>query len=631
MPDLTAAVKAKYAEERQKRLRPDGVGQYHSLSGEFAHLDRDPYAPDAGQRDPIQESNEVVLIGGGLSSIIIGSLLDKAGFRDIRIVERAGDLGGVWYWNRYPGVRCDVESYIYMPLLEDMGYVPSERYANGAEIRTYLQSLARHHGLYEQALLSTRVTELRWDDVELVWTISTDRGDAIKARFVVLALGSQSLPKLPGIPGLEKFQGRMFHTSRWDREYTGGNEHGGLDKLSEVAVGVIGTGATAIQCVPHLAEAARHLFVFQRTPAAVDRRDNRPTDPAWAATLTPGWQRKRIDNFDRVVDGLEVAEDLVMDGWTKAFAIRGRKALESAEQRQGRPLTVEEQQRLVELADLELMERIRERVDQTVADPAVAEALKPWHKRFCKRPCFHDEYLDVFNRQNVTLVDTNGKGVESVDESGVIVDGVHHPVDCLVLSTGFEIGTNYLRRGGFNIIGRDEMVLNDKWETGFRTLHGMHSHGFPNLFTMGLTQTGVSGNYSHTVLGQAEHITYILSEMRQRDVLAVEAELDAENAFVAEIHQSSGGLVGLGQYFVDCTPSYLTNEGRLDDPRGHFAGSYGKGAIAFFELLAEWRKDGELEGLSLRSMPGPSNPTTPCASGEFMPAARSRSAPAGRD
>jgi cyclohexanone monooxygenase len=600
VPDEIADVKAKYAAERLKRLRSDGVRQYQTLSGEFAHLDKDPYTPDMGHRQPLEATNEVVLIGGGLTNVIMGSLLDKAGFHDVRIIERAGDLGGVWYWNRYPGVMCDVESYVYMPLLEDLGYVPTERYASGAEIRTYLQSLARHHGLYEQALLSTRVVELRWDDVELVWTILTDRGDTVKARFVVLGLGSTSLPKLPRIPGLNKFKGRMFHTSRWDNEYTGGDERGGLDKLAEKTVGVIGTGATAIQCVPHLAEAAQHLYIFQRTPAAVDVRDNRPTDPVWAAGLTPGWQRERIENFDRVVEGLEVAEDLVMDGWTATFAIRHAKALET-ERGQGEALTDEERQSLLELADLELMETIRERVSHTVRDPALAELLKPWFKRFCKRPCFHDEYLDVFNRQNVTLVDTNGRGVNSVDENGVIVDGVHYPLDCLVLSTGFEAGMNYLRRGGFNIFGRDGMILNDKWDAGFRTFHGMHSHGFPNLFTMGVTQTGLSGNYTNTVLGQAEHIAYVLSEMRRRDVLAVEAELDAENAFVAEIHQSSAGR---DKYFADCTPSYMTNEGDLKDPRRHGTGVYPKGATAFFELLAEWRKDGRMAGLSLRSMAG---------------------------
>ena len=372
----------------------------------------------------------------------------------IRLIDKAADVGGTWYWNRYPGIACDVESYVYMPLLEETGYLPTEKYAKGPEIFAHCQRIAEHYDLYREACLHTEVRQIRWDEHLSRWIVETDRGDAIRARFVSMANGYLQKPKLPGIPGIAAFSGHTFHTSRWDYDYTGKD----LELLADKRIGIIGTGATAVQCVPHLARAAGHLSVFQRTPSSVDVRNNQPTDPQWAAGLTPGWQRRRIENFQQLTAGGEADEDLVADAWTSIT----------------KTLLV---MRDGELADFAKMEEVRARVDAIVTDADTAEALKPWYGYFCKRPCFHDDYLATFNRPNVTLVDTHGHGVQCITERGVVVDGVEHEIDCLIFATGFEVGTEYARRTGFEIVGRDGITLTGKWRDGVRTLHGLWSRG----------------------------------------------------------------------------------------------------------------------------------------------------------
>src|SRR4029079_5735015 len=337
-----------------------------------------------------------------------GSRLRQAGVDDIRIVEKGGDFGGTWYWNRYPGAACDVESYIYLPLLEEIGYVPREKYSQAAEILAHSQAIGRHFDLYRNACFQTEVTEMRWDDSDGRWIVRTNRGDALRARFICMASGPLHRPKLPGVPGVGSFAGHTFHTSRWDYDYTGGDSEGGLTKLADKVVGIIGTGATAVQCVPHLGAGAQELVVFQRTPCAIDVRNNRPTDPEWAASLEPGWQQRRMENFNNLVTGIPEPEDLVGDGWTDIIG----KLLLQLRQADATDTSPEGLAKTVELADFDKMESIRARVDTIVADPNTADALKPWYRQFCKRPCFHDDYLDTYNRSNVTLVDTDGKGVD---------------------------------------------------------------------------------------------------------------------------------------------------------------------------------------------------------------------------
>ncbi|WP_312858186.1 flavin-containing monooxygenase [Pseudonocardia pini] len=587
-------LRARYDKERAKRLRADGTAQYRGADGELSHLAEDPFEP-VGPRAPLHTEVEFLLIGGGFASLTAAVHLRRAGIEDIRIVDRAGGFGGTWYWNRYPGAMCDIDASIYLPFLEETGHRPRHRYAFGPDIRAHAEALARTHGLADGALFSTTVTGARWDDGEGRWWVTTDRGDLLRARFVSMAIGPLDRPKLPRIPGLGDFAGHVFHTSRWDYGYTGGDEHGGLTGLRDKRVAVIGTGATGVQCVPQLGEWAGHLYVVQRTPAAVDVRDNRPTGPDEFRGLPAGWQAERVRNFTTVVSGSTEETDLVHDGWTAIFRELTAVAAGRAEEDRGGPLTRAERHDLMTAADFATMDRIRDRIDRIVADPATAEALKPWYDRWCKRPCFHDDYYPTFNRPDVTLVDTDGRGVDRITEHGFVVAGEHYDVDCLILATGFEVGTEHTHRAGFDVEGRDGAVLSEKWANGYRTLHGLHTAGFPNLFFLGVTQTGVSPNYSHTVAEQAAHLGYIVRWMREHERPVVEATPEAEEDYVAEIerHARQGTW-----YYERCTPSYFTNEGDLTDPRKVLAGAYGKGPLAFFALLDRWRRRGDLAGLA---------------------------------
>jgi len=586
------ALREKYREERDKRLRPDGNDQYLEVAGEFAHFVDDPYTTFV-EREPLTDEIDVVIIGGGFGGLLAGARLRDIGVAagDIRIIEKGGDFGGTWYWNRYPGAQCDIESYIYLPLLEELGYIPQEKYSHAPEILAHSQAIGRHFDLYDQACFQTEVTELRWDDTSLRWIVSTNRGDRMKARFLCMASGPLHRPKLPGVPGIGSFAGHSFHTSRWDYDYTGGDTNGNLVKLADKRIGIIGTGATAVQCVPHLGESAEKLFVFQRTPSSVDVRNNRPTDPDWASGLEPGWQTKRMVNFNNLVSGRPESEDLVNDGWTDIIG----KLLFRMRSGDNVDFTPEGLMATVELADFEKMEEIRSRVDSVVEDENVAESLKPYYRQFCKRPCFHDDYLDTYNRPNVTLVDTQGKGVERITERGVVVDGIEYEVDCIIFSTGFEVGTAYTRRAGYDLVGRDGVTLGGKWADGAITLHGMHSRGFPNCFIMGNTQSGFTANYPHMLDEQAVHLAYIVEYARAHDVKVIEASEEAENEWVKTIINSAHLM---RKFFEDCTPGYYNNEGKPGD-RSAQDGPYGGGSLAFFSLLASWRARGDLEGLEL--------------------------------
>ncbi|MBI1843003.1 MAG: NAD(P)/FAD-dependent oxidoreductase, partial [Actinobacteria bacterium] len=438
------ALREKYREERDKRLRDEGNDQYIEVTNEFAVYLQDPYVAPF-EREPLTDEVEVVVIGGGFGGLLAAARLREAGVEDIRIVEKAGDFGGTWYWNRYPGAQCDIESYIYLPLLEEMNYIPTEKYSHGPEILAHARAIGERYELYDNACLQTEVTGMTWNDDDQRWIITTNRGDRMKARFVAMSNGPLHRPKLPGIPGINSFKGHTFHTSRWDYDYTGGDSTGGLSGLKDKRVAIIGTGATAVQCIPHVGEAAQHLFVFQRTPSSIDVRNNQPTDPAWVETLEPGWQKNRMENFNTLVSGGFTNEDLVNDGWTDIIG----KLLFRMRSGDNIDFTPEGLMATVELADFEKMEEIRSRVDTIVEDENVAESLKPYYRQFCKRPCFHDDYLDTYNRLNVTLVDTQGKGVERITERGVVVDGTEYEVDCIIYSTGFEVGTAYTRRAGY--------------------------------------------------------------------------------------------------------------------------------------------------------------------------------------
>jgi cyclohexanone monooxygenase len=584
------ALKVRYDAEREQRLRNDGSAQYVAMEGRFESYLDDPWATADPDRRVVDETTEVLIVGGGFGGMLCAAQLRSAGIEDLRIVERAGDFGGTWYWNRYPGAACDTESYVYLPLLEETGYIPQRKYARAPEIFEHCQRIGRHFGLYERTLFQTVVVDMRWQDAAAHWLVETDRGDTIRARFVVLAGGPLNRPKLPGIPGIETFAGHSFHTSRWDYDYTGGADGGPLTGLADKRVGIIGTGATAIQCVPQLGRAAQELYVFQRTPSVVAVRNDRPTDAEWADTLQPGWQRERMDNFTAVISGDPFDRDLVQDGWTDLLG-----GILLAPRRLGRKLAPGEAGRIIEEADFRKMEEVRDRVDSIVKDPATAEALKPWYKAFCKRPCFHDEYLDTFNRPNVHLVDTHGRGVERVTEHGVVVDGHEYEVDCLIYATGFEVGRGITRRLGFEVHGRDGLPLSEKWGGGAATLHGFLTRGFPNCLFAGGVQSGQSANFVHIIDEQSKHIAYLIDQARRRDLRTIEPTAEAEHDWAQEVIASARGRQA---YQVECTPGYYNNEGQLD-PLAAANGAYWRGPTAFIRLIDAWRNDGQLQGLDL--------------------------------
>ena len=510
VPDREA-LRARYRAERDKRLRPDGNDQYLQPTGRFADLLDDPYTPRE-PRDPIRGEVDVAVIGGGFAGLVTGARLRQAGVEDVHIIEGGGDVGGAWYWNRYPGAMCDTAAMIYLPLLEETGHVPSAKYVPAAEIHAHAQRIATHFGLYEGALLSTQVRSLRWLDDEHRWEVLTDRDDRLLARFVTMGTGPLHRPKLPGVPGIETFDGELFHTSRWNYDYTGGDSTGApMERLHDRRVGIIGTGATAVQCIPHLARDAGELFVFQRTPSAIDVRANRPIEPEEFATLGPGWQREWQRNFATLQTGGFTDVDLVEDGWTDiAQRIRDRVVAEMSVP--GAELTPETIRRAFEDSDDEKMTEIRARVDSIVADERTAEALKPWYRQLCKRPCFHDDYLDAYNRPHVHLIDTDGRGVESIDATGVVVAGEHVELDCLVVASGFEVGTELARRSGFETTGRKGVTLSDTWADGMRTLHGIHVRGFPNLFVVGFSQgANLISNVTHNLVEAGTTIASVIA------------------------------------------------------------------------------------------------------------------------
>jgi cyclohexanone monooxygenase len=584
------ALRDRYRAERDKRLRADGNEQYVEIAGRFAHYLEDPYVAPI-EREPLFDEVTVAIVGGGFGGQLAGARLREAGVNDLRIIEKGGDFGGTWYWNRYPGAMCDIESYIYLPLLEEIGYVPKEKYTRAPEILAHSRAIGEHFRLYDNACFQTEVTEVRWDDRACRWIIHTNRGDAMRAQYVVMANGPLHRPKLPGIPGVETYAGHSFHTSRWDYGYTGGTSDGGLTGLAGKRVGIIGTGATAVQCIPHLGEAAGHLYVFQRTPSSIDVRDNRATDPEWAQSLQAGWQKRRMENFNNLVSGVLEPEDLVSDGWTDIIG----KLLVIARRGDGDFTSADGIANTMELADFEKMEQIRARVDALVADPVTAELLKPYYRQFCKRPCFHDEYLQTYNRPNVTLVDTDGKGVDRITERGVVVGDTEYELDCLIYATGFEVGTDYTRRAGYEVYGRNGVTLTEKWSEGASTLHGMHSRGFPNCFIFSPTQSGFTANFPHLLDEQSRHLAYILGYATEQGVEVIEASQQAEDDWVQRIIDMAQFNM---RFLENCTPGYYNNEGKPAE-RSIRNSSYGAGSIAFFKVLADWRDEGSLAGLEL--------------------------------
>jgi cation diffusion facilitator CzcD-associated flavoprotein CzcO len=590
------SLREKYRQERDKRLRSEGQKQYVRPVGEFAEVyEGDPHMPLV-PRDPISEDLDVAILGAGWTGILAAYHLKHAGVSTFRNIDHAGDFGGVWYWNRYPGLQCDNDAYCYLPLLEEMGFMPSKKFSDGWEIHEYCQSIAKRFGFYENALFHTLVTAMRWDEKIMRWRLSTNRDDEIRARFVIMANGLLNIPKLPGIPGIHEFKGKKFHTARWDYAYTGGSRRNPvLDKLADKRVAIIGTGASAIQAVPYLGRHAKQLYVIQRTPSTVDERPNPPTDPEWVKTLKPGWQKERQANFHRAAhEFFKPGEpDLVCDIWTEIS-----RNLAAELEAEGWPqLSPQEFMARREAVDYRVMERLRHRTAAVVRDPETAEALKPWYRFLCKRPLSNDDFYPTFNRPNVKLIDVSAtKGVERMTEKGFVAGGVEYAVDCIIFASGFEVSSDLDRRWGIDVVeGRGGKSLYRHWADGPKTLHGIMTHGFPNLFCTGFIQGGLNATVTEQVSRQGYHIAYVISEALKRVVKAVEPSQEAQDSYVQHFEAVQ---IDTTQFQRECTPSYFTNEGQVKAPWALFR-SYGPGWNAFQQLLEEWRTKGTLQDLVL--------------------------------
>ncbi|MFE1358916.1 flavin-containing monooxygenase [Streptomyces harbinensis] len=590
--DEIAALRTRYRAERDRRVRPDGPRQYRTAEADFGYWAADPYAPEPAERAPVRDTVDVAVVGGGFGGILAGARLRQQGVARIRIVDKGGDFGGTWYWNRYPGIHCDIESHVYLPLLDETGYVPEWKYAPGEEIRRHAMRIADTYDLYPDALLSTAVTSLEWDERSETWLVRTDRGDAFRAGYVITATGTLSEPKLPGIPGIETFAGHTFHTSRWDYGYTGGTPDGGMTGLADKRVGIVGTGATGIQVIPMLARDAAHVLVFQRTPSSVDVRANRRTTAEEVGAGRPGWARERRDNFLRIVSGEPAAEDLVADRWTASAELL-EKLLPSFRREGGDRDAFEA---AYEIADAAKMNELRARVAESVTDPDTAAKLTPWYRYACKRPGFSDLYYPAFNRDNVTLVDTaDTYGIERVTETGVVVGDRAYELDCLIFATGFSVGVSGVLSGKLPVHGRGGRQLLHTWaHQGPRTLHGLTSNGFPNLFQLGSLQNASSVNFTHVLDEQAVHAAALVAAAEAKGAL-VEPSREAEDAWLATLAE---GAPDHAWFHAECTPGYYNAEGR-GRPSG--PSSYPHGAVAFHALLRRWRDERMAEILQPRT------------------------------
>ena len=592
-----ATMRAKYYAERDKRLNSKAGEQYiHEGPGQLHDLyNTDPHMPVA-PREPLSEDLDVAILGAGFGGTMAAYYLTQQGVTNIRNIDHAGDFGGVWYWNRYPGIQCDNESYCYLPLLEETGFMPSRRFAPGPEIMGYIRTIAEKFGFADKGLFHTLITALHWDESIKRWRITTDRGDDIRARFVVMGCGVLNMPKLPGISGIASFKGKMFHSSRWEYDYTGGScANPVLDKLKDKRVAIIGTGATSIQAVPFLADYAQHLYVVQRTPSCVDTRPNPLTDEAWIDSLEPGWQKERIANFQRFA--MEAPkpgeEDLVCDFWTEL-----NRNLFAKMAAAGWPaLTPEEFMDWREGVDYQIMERFRRRVDAEINEPELAERMKAYYRFLCKRPLSSDTFYPAFNKPNVTLVDTSDtQGLERITEKGFVQNGVEYEVDCIIFASGFEVSSNLERRWGFDAVdGKDGLSLYDHWRAGPRTLHGTMTHGFPNMFYIGYIQGGLNGSVTEQFGKQGEHAAWIIGEALRRGLQTVEPSEEGMNAYCD--HYDSVAY-DTAAFQAECTPSYFSNEGAKDAPWQLFR-SYGPGWDAFQKLVGDWRDAGKMEGMAL--------------------------------
>jgi cation diffusion facilitator CzcD-associated flavoprotein CzcO len=510
-----------------------------------------------------------------------------------------------------------------MPLLEETGYMPKHKYSYGPELRAHAERIAEHWGLRERTIFRQQVTKMAWNTDQKEWVVKTefvgDRRDldlTLQIKYAILGGGQMTHPKVPDVEGLGKFQGHMFHTSRWDYAYTGGSTaeaRSDMPHLKDKTVGIIGTGATAVQTVPELAKWAKQLYVIQRTPSSVDERNQRETDPEeWRSmTAQQGWWQSRNVNFSTHLHQKRPAPEanLVNDGW-----VVGNPSYCTA-WGYDNALTAEQVPAYVQklhAEDVPRAERIRKRVDETVKNKETAQSLKHWYPSWCKRPCFHDDYLPAFNQPNVTLVDTDGHGIDRFTEGGIVANGKEYALDLLILSTGYRVtfpGLSPAARYSISITGKDGRDMAGAFVEEIATLHGLVSRNFPNLFFSGMPQAALTANQIHNMDTYARHIVYMIMESQRQSGTSnpvIEPTKEAQDEWGDQVAVAALGMSGM----AGCTPNYLNMEGELDKllaqgpevqaqmMRGQI---WGKGINDYVEQLEKWQREGSLKGLVIMS------------------------------
>lgn len=474
---------------------------------------------------------DAVVVGAGFSGMFAIYKLRELGF-SVRAFERGSGVGGTWYWNRYPGARCDAPSlqysYQFSEALQQEWHW-TEKYAAQPEILDYCNHVAERFALRDHITFNTTVSSIHYDENAALWQLSTAQGEQFKARFCVMATGCLSTTNLPNIPGIEDFRGESYHTGQWPKA--------GVD-LSGKRVGIIGTGSTGIQVITTIAEQVDQLFVFQRTPQFSTPARNEPTDPDYEAAIKSDYPNFRARNYRKP---LAIDIDLDPKG-PKTFELNGeqrRQVFEQKWQEGGMSLALAFRDLTLNREANEAVSAfIREKIDEIVEDKDVAALLKPPHIYGCKRPCIDTGYFEVYNRDNVHLIDASQHGIDKITADGVVVNGEEHQVDCLIFATGFDAIIGTLNR--IDIRGLNHRELKDKWEEGPRNYLGLVSNGFPNMFFVsGPGSPSVLTNMVATSEKQINWIGDCMAYMRDNNIDVIDASKDAEQQWLLEVQRAA--------------------------------------------------------------------------------------------
>jgi len=484
---------------------------------------------------------DAVVVGAGFAGLVMLHRLRGIG-TTARVFETGSGIGGTWFWNRYPGARCDIESLEYSYQFSEelqWEWEWTERYATQPEILRYIEHVADRFDLRRDIQLDTRVRAAHWSDAEGRWKIATERGD-VTARFLIMATGCLSSANIPAFPGRDSFAGKTYHTGRWP--------HGGVDFTGQ-RVAVIGTGSSAIQSIPLIAEQAAHLTVFQRTPSYSIPAHNAPLAPETVRVVKSDYAGFRQRNAQQPF-GANFPPNMVLALQTDAT--ERDRVYEQRWQIGGLGFITSFADLLFDRnANETAAEFVRAKIRAIVRDPAVAEKLSPKQVIGCKRLCVDTGYFATFNRPNVSLVDVSETPIEAITPRGVRVAGVEHEVDAIVFATGYDAMTGALL--AVDIRGSGGRTLREKWAAGPRTYLGVQTAGFPNLFVItGPGSPSVLANMVPAVEQHANWIADCLAYRRDHGIARIDPQPAAEDAWVGHVNDVANLTV-----FPSCNSWYL--------------------------------------------------------------------------